>query len=113
QSRMALEVVLGALVRRVTADEAKDLIAQLPSLLHKRLRALPPGPDKSITRATVEAEMAEQLGVSPQRASELVAAVAGTIAANITPGQLGDMRVQLPEDLRVLLEAPTEEAETA
>jgi uncharacterized protein (DUF2267 family) len=32
--------VLAALVRRLTPDEAKDLIAQLPSLLQPRLRAV-------------------------------------------------------------------------
>src|ERR1051325_1662139 len=52
----ALEVVLAALLRRLTPGEAKDLIAQLPSLMQPKLYALPPGPDKGITRASIEAD---------------------------------------------------------
>ena len=58
--------VLAALVRRLTPDEAKDLTAQLPSLLQPRLRAQPAGPDKLITRETIKAELAQRLQV-PRR----------------------------------------------
>ncbi len=71
QAETALDVVLAALVRRLTPDEAKDLIAQLPSLLQPRLRAQPPGPDKLITRETIEAELAQRLQVPPPRAAQL------------------------------------------
>lgn len=45
---LLLDVVLESVVRRLTPDEADDLIAQLPSLPQPALEALPPGPDKSI-----------------------------------------------------------------
>jgi len=100
EARAALDVVLGALVRRLTRQEAADLIAQIPSLLQPQLRALPPGPDKSITREAIEGELASRLGVDSARAGELLAAVGGTIALTISPGQAEDVRGQLPAELR-------------
>ena len=86
QAETALEVVLGSLVRRLTPDEAKDLIAQLPSLLHPRCAA--PGPDKGITRQTIETELGERLDVDPPRAASLLDVVVGTIARIVSPGQM-------------------------
>ena len=100
---MALEIVLGSLVRRLTPDEAKDLMAQLPSLLQPTLRVLPPGPDKLITRQTIETELGERLDVESPRAAHLLDVVVGTIAQIVSPGQMQDVRDQLPEGLRSVL----------
>ncbi|KFI22294.1 DUF2267 domain-containing protein [Nitrosococcus oceani] len=106
QARIAVETILALLVRRVTPGEAKDLIAQLPSLLQSPLRALQPGPDKSITRETAITELSQQLGLDTARAEEVIGTVIGTIAKAISPGQVEDLRRQLPEDLRSLLVLP-------
>lgn len=102
QSRVALEVVLHALVRRLTASEAKDFIAQLPSLLQPDLRALPPGPDKAITAASIAAELVLRLDVTPIRAVQVLAEVAGVIAGSVSDGEAEDVRSQLSDDLREL-----------
>jgi CBS domain-containing protein/uncharacterized protein (DUF2267 family) len=96
----ALEVVLANVVRRLTADEAKDLIAQLPSLLQPKLQALPPGPDKSITREGLEAELAQRLGVDAGSASQLLQAVGEAVVESVSQGQMDDVRRQLPAELR-------------
>jgi uncharacterized protein (DUF2267 family) len=95
-----LDIVLTSLVRRLTPGEAKDLVSQLPSLLHAALFALPPGPDKLITRESIEAELTQRLGVEPARASQLLAATGSVIAQNVSEGQMEDVRGQLPEALR-------------
>lgn len=100
QADTALMIVLSALVRRLTADEAKDLIAQLPLRLGERLRALSAGPDKSITADGIQAELIERLGVASTRASEVLDAVVRTLDANVSAGQMQDVRHQLPKDLR-------------
>ena len=110
QARSALETVLASLVRRLTADEANDLISQLPSLLHPALRALPPGPDKSITRQSMEAELAQRLDVDPSRAGKLLAAVCRTIARAISRGQAEDVHNQLPADIREVFPVPAQPA---
>lgn len=107
QTETALGIVLDSLVRRLTPGEAEDLIAQLPSLLQPALYALPLGPDKLITRETIEHELVQQLGVEPSRAAKLLAATGALIAQTVSTGQMEDVRAQLPEPLReVFLEAP-------
>lgn len=96
----ALDVVLTALIRRLTPGEAKDTISQLPSLLHPGLYTLPPGPDKSITRELIESALAERLRVDRSRAAKLLESVGSVIAQNISDGQMKDVRHQLPPSLR-------------
>jgi uncharacterized protein (DUF2267 family)/predicted transcriptional regulator len=106
QAETALEVVLESLVRRLTPDEAEDLVAQLPSLLQPTLRAQALGPDRDITRETIEAELCERLDVAPPRAAEILNATGATVADIVSPGQVQDMRSQLPEHLRGILSGP-------
>jgi uncharacterized protein (DUF2267 family) len=107
QAKTALEVVLTALVRRLTPDEAKDLIAQLPSLLQPRLRAQLPRPDKRITMETIEAELAQRLQLSPPRAAQLLETVGTTITESVSTGQMEDVQRQLPEALRSVFSLPS------
>ena len=100
EAETALDVVLQAIVRRLTPGEAKDLTAQLPSLMQPGLQPLPSGPDKLVSRQTIEAELGRRLGVDPPRAAEILSAVGGTVAQSISAGQMRDVRTQLPEDLR-------------
>ncbi|MEP7226627.1 MAG: DUF2267 domain-containing protein [Gemmatimonadales bacterium] len=110
QAETALEVVLATLVRRLTPDEAKDLIAQLPSLLQPRLEAQPPGPDKLIDRETIEAALVQRLNLDPPRAAQLLDAVGAVIAQSISSGQMEDVQGQLPEALRGVFTAPASPA---
>ncbi len=87
-------------MRRLTPEEAEDLIAQLPSLLQPTLYGLPLGPDGLITGETIEQDLVENLSVEPSRAAELLAAVGALIAEMVGPGQMEDVRRQLPASLR-------------
>ncbi len=104
EAEAALEVVLESLVRRLTPDEADDLIAQLPSLIQPSLRALCTGPDKNITRYTIESELSDRLGIDAQRAAQLVTAVGACLTQLVTPGEIEDVRGQLPEEMRSIFE---------
>lgn len=106
EAETALVVVLSSLARRLNPDEAEDLIAQLPSLLQAKLKHVPPGPDKRITRETIEAELVERLRVDPPRARELLTAVANTIAESVSAGELEDVLRQLPRELRAIFPSP-------
>jgi uncharacterized protein (DUF2267 family) len=100
RAETALEIVLGAIIQRLMPGEAKDLISQLPSLLQPTLRTLPSGPDKTITRQAIEAELNARLGTDQVRSRQICAAVGDLVAQTVSPGQIDDMRGQLPEDLR-------------
>ena len=100
QPEAALDIVLDALTRRLTPGEAEDLIAQLPSLLQPGLYALPPGPDRLVTRETIEQELVRQLGVGRKRAADVLTSIGALIAQTVSTGQMDDVRGQLPESLR-------------
>lgn len=100
EASVALEIVLAALVRRLTPGEAKDLISQLPSLLQPALWAQPLGPDKEISRETIESELGQRLGVDAVRAARILEAVGGVVADTVSGGQMEDVRRQLPEAVR-------------
>lgn len=100
QTRVALDIVLSGLVRRLVPQEAANLIAQLPSLLQPGLRALPPGPDKTITEASLQISLGNEFGMDRPTAAQALSAVAGFIAGSISDGQAEDVRGQLPKGLR-------------
>jgi len=100
EAEAALEVVLDSIVRRLTPDEADDLISQLPSLLQPTLHAAPPGPDKTVTRDIIERELARRLDVEPTRAAHVVDAVGAALAQSVSAGEIEDVHSQLPEVLR-------------
>jgi uncharacterized protein (DUF2267 family) len=102
EAQTALEIVLQNVVQRLTPGEAKDLIAQLPSLLQPMLQTLPPGPDKLITRETIWDELRHRLGVDEGHTAQILLAVGTVVARTISPGQIKDMQSQLPEDLRAI-----------
>jgi uncharacterized protein (DUF2267 family)/predicted transcriptional regulator len=106
QVETALGIVLDALVRRLTPAEAEDLIAQLPSLLQPSLYALPLGPDKRITRETIERQLVQQLAVEPSQAAKLHALTGALIAQIVSAGQMEDVRSQLPASLREVFAQP-------
>ncbi len=100
QAETAVEIVLGSIVKRLPPNEAKNFMAQLPSLLQQTLRALPPGPDKSITRQTIEAQLSERLGSDATHTTHIVAAVGDIVAEMVSCGQIEDLHGQLPDGLR-------------
>jgi CBS domain-containing protein/uncharacterized protein (DUF2267 family) len=107
QAERALDVVLEALIRRLVPGEAEDLVAQLPSLLQPSLYALPLGPDKLITRETIELELSRELGVEPTHAAEILACIGALVAQSVSHGQMEDVRGQLPESMRAVFSRPT------
>jgi uncharacterized protein (DUF2267 family) len=99
----ALESVAGGIVRRITPAEASQFISQLPSELHDVLLALPAGPDRNITRETINADLASRLSVVPERAAALARGVGAALCVLISRGEIADLRAQLPPDIRDLL----------
>ena len=99
RSDRALFLATCMLCRRLTSDEARHLIAQLPSLLQPRLEDCLAGPDRSVTRQSIEDELARSLGLAPAEAARSLEAVFSVICENVSAGQIEEVRGQLPEDL--------------
>lgn len=101
----ALLLSLCMLCRRLTSGEAEHLIAQLPSKLWAELDQCTDGPDRTVTREAIRAEMARALGIEAGRAGSVMAAVFDAVAEVVTPGQMAEVRGQLPDDLKPLFTA--------
>ncbi|MFO7179053.1 MAG: CBS domain-containing protein [Pseudomonadota bacterium] len=102
----ALDILVSAIVRRIPPAEARDFISQLPSEFHEHWLDLPAGPDRSITRGNIEAELAERLGLDDASASKLAQSVGRSLERLLSAGQLAHARALLPEGLRELLPEP-------
>jgi CBS domain-containing protein/uncharacterized protein (DUF2267 family) len=98
----ALMIVLGMLCRRVTPDEARHLIAQLPSKLQLELERNLTGPDRHVTRAAIEAELMSRLNVSDDIAPMLLTSICDALADCVTAGEIESFRGQLPLDMKDL-----------
>jgi CBS domain-containing protein/uncharacterized protein (DUF2267 family) len=104
-AEVALEEVLSGIVRRILPDEARQLLAQIPSLLADRLASQTDGPDLQVTRDGMENTIAYLLSVAPERAEQIVRQVARAIEQSISAGEIADVRAQLPLELRELFSA--------
>ena len=98
----ALGIVLGALCRRLTSDEAKHFIAQLPSKLHADLVDCLDGPDKRITARSITNELRRDLEIGEAAAGDLLEAVCVAVADSISVGEIDAVRSQLPSEMKAL-----------
>lgn len=101
----ALYIAGCMLCRRLTPDEARDLIAQLPSLLQPRLEKCADGPDRAVSTKTIEDQLVQNVGVDPQNARQTLLAIYKVISNNVSAGQMEEVRGQLPEEMKSLFPA--------
>lgn len=105
KAETALRIVLGALLRRLMPDEARQLIAQLPSRMHAELEREAVGPDRSVTTVLIQTDLADRLGFAPERAAEVLSAVLEVVSASVSAGEVDDVRAQLPAAMKDLFPA--------
>jgi uncharacterized protein (DUF2267 family) len=102
QAELSLLIVLSMLCSRVTPDEARHLIAQLPSVLHPELERKLDGPDRRVTTEAIEAELMKRLNVGENAAEMLLVSVCEALADCVTAGEIESFRGQLPLDMKDL-----------
>jgi CBS domain-containing protein/uncharacterized protein (DUF2267 family) len=102
RSERALLIATSVLCRRLTPDEAQDLIAQLPSMLQAQLDQCLGGPDRSVSTQAIEDELSRSLGVAAESASKIVRGIFKVISENVSAGQIKEVRGQLPQEMKAL-----------
>jgi CBS domain-containing protein/uncharacterized protein (DUF2267 family) len=102
RAERALTVGVCMLCRRLSPEEAHQLVAQLPSLLQSGLEQCLDGPDRNVTINAIEQELGSVLGLDAKGASLALKAVCEAVAASVTAGEIAEVRGQLPEDMRQL-----------
>lgn len=102
RAELALDIVLGMICRRLTPQEARHLLAQLPSKLQPSLEPFLDGPDKRITTELIEAELRARLGLDEASAASVLRAVCDAIAESVSAGEIDEVRGQLPRAMKDL-----------
>jgi CBS domain-containing protein/uncharacterized protein (DUF2267 family) len=102
----ALELVLSSIIRRITAEEAEDLLAQLPSRLRERLEDAPRGPDRTVNLGGIARALAERLELGPDEAYRVARGVGEALEQVVSEGEIEDVRSQLPREMRELFPRP-------
>jgi uncharacterized protein (DUF2267 family) len=102
QAELSLLIVLSMLCRRVTPEQARHLLAQLPSKLHPELERYLDGPDRQVTTGAIETELMSRLNVGEDLAQMLVISVCEALADCVTAGEIESFRGQLPLDMKDL-----------
>jgi uncharacterized protein (DUF2267 family) len=102
KSRQATGVVLRALRDRLTPEEGRQAVAQLPRELKGlwRADAAPGLPVKMHRREFVDRVQREAGLPSRRRAEMLVDAVFAALKEQLSPGEADDIGAQLPTDLK-------------
>lgn len=102
RAEKAVGIVLGAVCRRLTPQEARHLLAQLPSKLHTDLVACFEGPDKRITSQSIEQELQRELGLDAVRSTDVLYGICDAVADGISAGEIDAVRGQLPSGMKEL-----------
>lgn len=106
EARRATEAVLHALRDRISADEGRQAVAQLP----RELKALwaqalaPAHPVKMHKQAFYERVAGEANLASVREARCATLAVFATLKELLSPGEADDVKAQLPKDLKAVWE---------
>jgi CBS domain-containing protein len=102
RAETALLIVLGAVCRRLTPEEARHFISQLPSKLHPDLEKSLEGPDRHVTTTVIQEELARTLALSPDDAADVLYSTCEVVADSISAGEIEDVRGQLPGAMKSL-----------
>lgn len=100
RSERALLTGLCMLCQRLVPQEARHLIAQLPSKLHAHLDQCVDGPDRAVTTEAIRSEITRALGLTPEKAGVVLQEVFSAITSTVSAGQINEVRGQLPEDMK-------------
>lgn len=106
RAERAVFIVACMLCRRLVPQEARHLIAQLPSMMQSQLEKCLDGPDRAVTVHAITAEIGRALGLDPQTARATLRGVFRVIADSVAAGQIEEVRGQLPEEMKELFPIP-------
>ena len=101
-SETALFIVLEGICRRIAPAEARHLLAQLPSIVRDELALWVDGPDRSISAATIEAELRNHLDLSEDRSADVLLVICRLITRHISSGLSASLRTNLPREMKDL-----------
>jgi uncharacterized protein (DUF2267 family) len=105
RARRAVPLVLCMICRRLTPQEARHLVAQVPSKLQPLLDQCFDGPDRRVTLEIMKEELRSVLDLDDEHATSVLEAVCRSVVDSVSEGQIDDVRGQLPRAMKGLFPA--------
>lgn len=97
ESEKALRVFISTLAARITEDERKDFASQLPSELQDE--AMSVNETTRFDREDMYQAIADLQDIEPDHAKKQVMAAWKALKDQVTPGEIEDIKSQLPKDI--------------
>ena len=94
--------LLRQLLSRISYAGASHFAAQFPKLLQDQVLQDLPGPDRSITAEKLIQELASRFGFTKSFSRSIVHDFYSALSELVSPGDVGHVQAQLPEDWRDL-----------
>lgn len=107
QAENAIKAVLETLKERIVGDEASNLAAQLPQEIGQFLRGKDGQNGQHFTLPKFYQMVSEKESVELATATNHVKAVFSVLEQAVTPGEIGDIQVNLSEDYQELFSQPS------
>lgn len=104
----ALRATFETLAERLAGGEVEDLASQLPQSLAKYLRHERAGYGEPYTLNQFLDRVGEREGVDTTEAASHVRAIFSLVQEVVTPGEMSDVRAQLPGDFAPLFKSQGE-----
>ncbi len=101
ESEDALQVVVETLATRLTPEERKDFSSQLPAELQKVAEAVTT--TRKLSADDFFKDIIEAENIDEGRAKKQIMAVWQALKDAISPGEIEDIKAQLPKDLAAQL----------
>lgn len=98
----ALATFTSLICRRITTDQAFDLIAQLPSRMRPYLERVARGPDRRVDREAVASALEHVAWLEPGSGGRAAEAIGRAVASHVSPGIVENVQGQLPQDMKTL-----------
>ena len=109
-AEVATRATLATLAERLSGGEASDLAAQLPRGIAEYLRAEFAGEGMRFPVKEFFERVGQREGVDVPKAIYHARAVIAVLSEAVSPGEMADVRAQLPADYAWLFEPEREEA---
>jgi uncharacterized protein (DUF2267 family) len=109
EAERATRATLETLGERLAGGEPKDLASQLPLEIARHLKRPWSGLGVPFSLGAFFWRVSEREEVSLEHAKQHARAVMEVVCAAVSPGEIDDIRAQLPEEFHVLLRSTKEE----
>ncbi len=111
-ARAAIDAVLSTLSERISGGEFRDIVSELADDVTRSLPFDATRPAESFDSGEFLRRVGDRLGVETDRAEDVTHAVLSVLAEALSKQEAGDVRSELPADLKPLFQEVSRPTQT-